>query len=82
MLVEPMMEKLYAMKLNGIAVALEEQRKDPTITSSWPTIMAVALSRPESLVPRIKPRSKPVCSSQNGGSWRFYANKSFSVWPS
>jgi DNA replication protein DnaC len=32
MLVEPMMEKLYAMKLNGIATALEEQRKDPAIT--------------------------------------------------
>ena len=31
MLIEPMTEKLYAMKLNGMAIALEEQRKDPTI---------------------------------------------------
>ena len=31
MLIEPMTEKLYAMKLNGMATALEEQRKDPTI---------------------------------------------------
>jgi DNA replication protein DnaC len=31
MLIEPMMEKLYAMKLNGMAAAVEEQRKDPEI---------------------------------------------------
>ena len=31
MLIEPMMEKLYAMKLNGMATAVEEQRKDPEI---------------------------------------------------
>jgi len=31
MLIEPMTQKLYAMKLNGMAIALEEQRKDPTI---------------------------------------------------
>jgi DNA replication protein DnaC len=33
MLFEPLMEKLYAMKLNGMAAALEEQRKDSQITS-------------------------------------------------
>jgi len=31
MLIEPMTQKLYAMKLNGMAIALEEQRKDSTI---------------------------------------------------
>ncbi len=31
MLVEPMMEKLYAMKLNGMATAFEEQRKDSAV---------------------------------------------------
>ncbi len=31
MLIEPMIEKLYAMKLNGMAIALEEQRKDSQI---------------------------------------------------
>ena len=32
MFIEPMIEKLYAMKLNAMVSALEEQRKDPTIT--------------------------------------------------
>ena len=32
MLFEPMMEKLYAMKLNAMAAALEDQRKDAAIT--------------------------------------------------
>ncbi len=32
MLFEPIIEKLYAMKLNGMAVTLEEQRKDSSIT--------------------------------------------------
>lgn len=33
MLIQPMIEKLYTMKLNGMAIALEEQRKDPNITA-------------------------------------------------
>jgi len=31
MLIEPLIEKLYAMKLNGMAAAFEEQRKDSTV---------------------------------------------------
>ena len=33
MLFEPLMEKLYAMKLNGMAAALEEHRNDPQATA-------------------------------------------------
>jgi DNA replication protein DnaC len=32
MLIEPMIEKLYEMKLNGMVAAVEEQRKDSAIT--------------------------------------------------
>ena len=46
MLFEPLMDKLYAMKLHGIATALEEQRKDPQATAlSFEDRLAMLIER-------------------------------------